>query len=53
MNGLIDNPSGGNLKKRLIGSTSPGTVSAKRRREMSVCVVRALDVSMPGFQFRT
>jgi hypothetical protein len=43
----------GSLKKREMGSTSPGSVSLKRLRDIAVCSVLALEVSTFGAQQRT
>ena len=49
---VFDTPSGGNLKKREIGSTLPVSVAANRPREISVWSVRKLEVSSDGSQIR-
>ena len=45
-------PSAGNLKNREIGSTCPCLVSRKRRLDISVCSVLALDVRRFGSHTR-
>ena len=49
---VFDTPFRASLKNRETGSIRPGAVAENRRREMSVCAVRALLVSWDGSQRR-